>query len=63
MMKYNKFLFRKGDEVICPCCKRNVFVKRDVPISKARNFVKCARCEVYVRLEDLQKVNNSEVEE
>jgi DNA-directed RNA polymerase subunit RPC12/RpoP len=63
MMIYNEFLLKKGDEVICPSCRKNVFVKRDVPISKARNFVKCARCEVYVRLEDLQKVNNSEVKE
>lgn len=63
MMNYNEFLFKKDDEVICPSCKKNVFVKEDVPISKAEKLVKCSRCGAYVKCEKLQKVNNSEVEE
>lgn len=37
MMTYPEFLFRKDDEVICPSCKENGFVKEDIPFSKAKN--------------------------
>lgn len=63
MMEYNEFLFRQNDEVICPSCRKNVFVKEDVLISKAEKLVKCGRCGAYVRWEKLQKVNSSEVKE
>lgn len=63
MMIYNEFLFKKDDEVICPSCRKNVFVKEDVLISDERKLVKCKRCGAYVKYGKLQKVNNSEVEE
>lgn len=63
MMIYNEFLFRKDDEVICPSCKKNVFVKKDVLISDERKLVKCSRCGAYVKYGKLHKVNNSEVKE
>ena len=63
MMNYNEFIFNKGDEVICPSCRKNVFVNEDVPFSKAEKLVKCGRCGAYVRWGKLQKVNSSEVEE
>lgn len=63
MIIYNKFLFRKDDEVICPSCKKNVFVKKDVPISDEGKLVRCGKCGAYVRYGKLQRVNNSEVEE
>ena len=63
MIIYNEFLFRQNDEVICSSCKKNVFVKEDVPISKAEKLVKCGRCGAYVRWGKLQKVNNGEVKE
>lgn len=53
----------KGDEVICPSCRKNVFVKEDVLISKAEKLVKCGRCGTYVKYGKLQKVNSSEMEE
>lgn len=59
----NPYLFKKDDEVICPSCRKNVFVKKDVLISDERKLVKCSRCGAYVRWEKLQKVNSSEVEE
>ena len=62
-MMYCDFLFRKGDEVICPSCKENGFVQEDVPIFKSEKLVKCGRCGAYVRYGKLQKVNNSEVKE
>lgn len=63
MMIYNEFLFKKDDEVICPSCRKNVFVKEDVPISDERKLVKCSRCGAYVKYGKLQKVNSSKVEE
>lgn len=58
MMNYNEFLFKKGDEVICPSCRKNVFVKEDVPISDERKLVMCSRCGAFVKYEKLQKVKN-----
>lgn len=63
MMIYNDFLFKKADKVICPSCRKNVFIKEDVPISKAEKLVKCGRCGAYVRYGKLQKVNGREVKE
>ena len=51
------YLFKKGDEVICSSCRKNVFVKRDVLISDEGKLVKCERCGAYVRYGKLQKVN------
>ena len=62
MMIYNEFLFRKGDEVICPSCKKNVFIREDVPISDEGKLVRCRKCGAYVRCGKLQKVNSSKVE-
>jgi predicted Zn finger-like uncharacterized protein len=56
------YLFKKGDAVICPSCRKTVFVKEDVLIYKERKLVKCSKCGAYVRWENLQ-VNNSEVKE
>ena len=63
MMIYNEFLFRKGDEVICPSCRKNVFVNGDVLISDEGKLVRCRKCGARVRCGKLQKVNNSEVKE
>lgn len=63
MMNYNEFLFKKDDEVICPSCRKSVFVKEDILISKEGKLVKCNRCGAFVKYGKLQKVNNSEVEE
>lgn len=63
MMIYNEFLFRKDDEVICPSCKENGFVQEDIPFSKAKELVRCRRCGAYSRVENLRKVNSSEVKE
>jgi transcription elongation factor Elf1 len=57
------YLFKKGDEVICPSCRKNVFVNDDVLIFKAKYLVICPKCGAYVKCEKLQKVDNSEVEE
>ena len=63
MMNYPKILFRKGDEVICPSCRKNVFVNGDVSISDERKLVKCSQCGAYVKFGKLQRVINSEVKE
>ena len=63
MIIYNEFLFKKGDEVICPSCRKNGFINGDVLISGAKELVMCRRCGAYVKCEKLQKVNSSEVEE
>lgn len=61
MFHCNPYLFMKGDEVICPSCRKNVFVNNDVLISKAKYLVMCPKCGAYVKCGKLQKVNNSEV--
>lgn len=63
MFMPSPYLFNKGDEVICPSCRKNVFVKDDVLITKVKELVQCSRCRAYVKYEKLQKVNNSDVEE
>lgn len=63
MMTYPEFLFRKDDEVICPSCKENGFVIRDIPISNAKELCKCTKCGALSRLENWQLVNSSEVQE
>ena len=63
MFLCNPYLFMKGDEVICPGCRKSVFVKKDVLISDERKLVKCSRCGAFVKYGKLQKVNNSEVKE
>lgn len=55
---YCDFLFRKGDEVICPSCKRNVFVPKDVPSFRAKELVMCEGCRAYVKYGKLVKENN-----
>ena len=57
------YLFKKGDEVICPSCRKNVFVNGDVLISDEGKLARCRKCGAYVRCGKLQKVNNSEVKE
>lgn len=63
MYIYNNFLFKKGDEVICPSCRKNVFAKDDVPISEEKRLVMCPKCRAYVRWGNCRKVDKSEVEE
>lgn len=63
MFMPSPYLFKKDDEVLCPSCRKNVFVNNDVLISKAKYLVICPKCGAYVKCEKLQKVNNSEVEE
>jgi hypothetical protein len=50
------YLFNKGDEVLCPSCRKSVFVKKDVLISDERKLVQCCRCRAYVKYGKLQKV-------
>lgn len=57
-MMYCDFIFRKGDEVICPSCKKNGFVTEDIPIFKAEKL--CKKCGAYSRLENWQKANTLE---
>ena len=52
----NPYLFMKGDEVICPSCRKNVFVRRNVLISDKGKLVKCERCGAYVRYGKIAKM-------
>lgn len=63
MFHCSPYLFKEGDEVICPSCRKHVFVRKDVLIHKAEKLVQCRRCGVYVRYGKLQKVNSSKVKE
>lgn len=63
MFMPSPYLFNKGDEVICPSCRKNIFTKEDVPISKEEKLVRCGRCGAFVKYGKLQKVNNSEEKE
>ena len=60
MTTYPEFLFRKDDEVICPSCKENGFMIKDISISEARKLTICLKCGTYSRLENWRKVINSE---
>lgn len=60
MFVRSPYLFNKDDEVICPSCRKNVFINEDVLITKAKELVICPKCRAYVRWENLQ-VNSSEV--
>lgn len=63
MFMPSPYLLMKGDEVICPSCRKNVFVNEDVLIHRAKELVKCSRCGAYVKYDKLQTVNDSEVKE
>lgn len=64
MMTYPEFLFRKGDEVVCPSCKEVGFIPEDISFSEASNLIRCMKCGALSRLENCQLVNsNTEVEE
>lgn len=63
MFRCSPYLFKKGDEVICPSCRKHLFINRDILLSDEGKLVKCARCGAQVRYGKLQKVNSSEVEE
>lgn len=63
MFMPSPYLFNKDDEVICPSCRKNVFINKDVLLFNERQLVKCCKCGAYVKCENLQKVKESEVEE
>ena len=50
-----EFLFKAGDEIICPSCHDMTYIKKDIPATESKKFVHCPICGTMTRFEKWQK--------